>query len=147
MLPGLRQLSRLGLMLVPHVAQRLATELVLNRVLKSALQRGDLSPLDGRVAAVSITDLDWYWPISLSHGRLCFVALGTPADVTIQGKSPAFLRLLARNVDPDTLFFHRELIIQGDTELGLVVKNTLDGVDLQTLPANWAEHLARALAL
>ena len=31
--------------------------------------------------------------------------------------------------DPDTLFFNRDLSIEGDTELGLVVKNMLDAVE------------------
>ena len=28
--------------------------------------------------------------------------------------------------DPDTLFFSRRLVIEGDTELGLALKNALD---------------------
>jgi predicted lipid carrier protein YhbT len=34
-----------------------------------------------------------------------------------------------REEDPDTLFFCRRLILEGDTELGLLFKNTLDGLD------------------
>ncbi len=50
-------------------------------------------------------------------------------DLTLRADVSAFLRLLARQEDPDTLFFNRELEIEGDTELGLVVKNMLDAVD------------------
>ena len=32
--------------------------------------------------------------------------------------------------DPDTLFFNRRLIMEGDTELGLMVKNALDAMEL-----------------
>ena len=46
----------------------------------------------------------------------------------------AFLQLVARQEDPDTLFFNRELLIEGDTELGLVVKNMLDAVEWPKLP-------------
>jgi len=46
----------------------------------------------------------------------------------------AFLQLLARQEDPDTLFFNRELEITGDTELGLIVKNMLDAVEWPKLP-------------
>jgi predicted lipid carrier protein YhbT len=45
--------------------------------------------------------------------------------------------MLARQQDPDTLFFHRKLAIEGDTELGLVVKNLLDRID-------WGEALRAA---
>jgi predicted lipid carrier protein YhbT len=38
-----------------------------------------------------------------------------------------------REEDPDTLFFSRRLIMEGDTELGLVVKNTLDALELPVL--------------
>ena len=44
--------------------------------------------------------------------------------------------LIARRIeDPDTLFFNRRLRIEGDTELGLVVKNSIDAIDWQNLPA------------
>ncbi|MEF1307042.1 SCP2 sterol-binding domain-containing protein, partial [Vibrio owensii] len=39
-----------------------------------------------------------------------------------------------RKEDPDTLFFQRRLSIEGDTELGLEVKNLMDSVDLEQLP-------------
>ena len=35
----------------------------------------------------------------------------------------------------DTLFFSRRLRMEGDTDLGLLVKNTLDAVDWDTLKA------------
>jgi predicted lipid carrier protein YhbT len=38
-------------------------------------------------------------------------------------------RLAARKEDPDTLFFSRRLVMEGDTELGLLIKNTLDAID------------------
>lgn len=39
--------------------------------------------------------------------------------------------LTLRLEDPDTLFFNRRLLIEGDTDLGLRVKNMLDGVELE----------------
>jgi predicted lipid carrier protein YhbT len=50
-------------------------------------------------------------------------------DVTI-GATLHDLGLLAmRREDPDTLFFSRRLVMEGDTELGLLIKNTLDAID------------------
>ena len=46
----------------------------------------------------------------------------------------AYLQLLARQKDPDTLFFNREPEITGDTELGMIAKNMLDGVEWPSIP-------------
>lgn len=59
-----------------------------------------------------------------------------------------FMLLAQRKQDPDTLFFSRRLSMQGDTELGLVVKNALDALELPVLdPAQWTPRavLARLL--
>ena len=61
-----------------------------------------------------------------------------------------FLLLLARREDPDTLFFSRRLVSEGDTELGLIVKNLLDALDpdavLSRLPAPLARAARRLMA-
>ena len=41
--------------------------------------------------------------------------------------------LARRQEDPDTLFFSRRLSMEGDTELGLLVKNTMDAIELPVL--------------
>ena len=47
--------------------------------------------------------------------------------------------LAQRQQDPDTLFFNRRLVMEGDTELGLVVKNTPDALELPVLDLQqWA---------
>lgn len=51
-------------------------------------------------------------------------------DLTIAASARDFLLLAQRKEDPDTLFFSRRLVMEGDTELGLLVKNTLDAIDL-----------------
>ena len=42
--------------------------------------------------------------------------------------------IAGRKEDPDSLFFQRRLRIEGDTELGLELKNLLDSIDLDLLP-------------
>ncbi|MFV0680073.1 ubiquinone anaerobic biosynthesis accessory factor UbiT [Ottowia sp.] len=76
-------------------------------------------------------------------------------DLTISANAQDFLLLAQKRQDPDTLFFNRRLVMEGDTELGLVVKNALDAIELPVLdPAHWspravlmrkAPHLARYL--
>lgn len=55
-------------------------------------------------------------------------------DLTFRAYTSGYLKLLNRQDDPDTLFFKRELSIEGDTELSLIVKNMLDTVELPKLP-------------
>ena len=52
-----------------------------------------------------------------------------PPDLSISGSVHAFLLLATRREDTDTLFFQRRLRTEGDTELGLAVKNFLDGLE------------------
>lgn len=53
--------------------------------------------------------------------------------LTIGANAYDFLQLARRAEDPDTLFFSRRLTMEGDTELGLVVKNSLDALDFSVL--------------
>ena len=57
------------------------------------------------------------------------VRAGGCADLTISASVHDFALLAARKEDPDTLFFNRRLVMEGDTELGLLVKNTLDAIE------------------
>lgn len=50
-------------------------------------------------------------------------------DLSIRASIHDFIQLARRQEDPDTLFFSRRLVMEGDTELGLAVKNTLDALD------------------
>ena len=71
-------------------------------------------------------------------------------DLCIAASAHDFLRLAQRLDDPDTLFFNRRLSMEGDTELGLMVKNTLDELELPVLDwQQWAPRqlLARLAAL
>ncbi len=52
------------------------------------------------------------------------------------------MRLAAREVDADTLFFSRRLVMQGSTELGLIVRNAIDAIDLQNQPGGRPLKLA-----
>jgi O2-independent ubiquinone biosynthesis accessory factor UbiT len=51
-----------------------------------------------------------------------------PTAVSIRAQSLALWRLVRGEDDADRLFFERALVMEGDTELGLVLKNTLDAI-------------------
>ena len=56
-------------------------------------------------------------------------------DLAIRANAQDFWLLAQRRQDPDTLFFNRRLVMEGDTELGLVVKNALDALELPVFDA------------
>ncbi len=111
----------------------------LNVVLKMKLLPADsLELLENRSFLVDVLDSGGSACFTYCRGlfRPLFTRPQTP-DLSFRANLSAFLQLLARQEDPDTLFFNRELAIEGDTELGLVVKNMLDSVDWPKLP-KWA---------
>ena len=105
--------------LLPKTVQKRALFEGLKSVFKEALEDGDFEFLEDKWLKVSIKDMGLSWCISYQNEQLVV------ADVLIAG----------RKEDPDTLFFQRRLSIEGDTELGLEVKNLMDSVDLDLLPA------------
>lgn len=73
--------------------------------------------------------------VTLTLRERGFAATRARPDVTIRARVADFALLALRREDPDTLFFNRRLMIEGDTELGLAIKNALDAVDWDRLPA------------
>jgi predicted lipid carrier protein YhbT len=108
----------------------------LNAVVKMKLLAADsLALLEARSFLVDVLDTGGRASFTFRDGlfRPLFTAPETP-DLAFRANLSAFLQLVARQEDPDTLFFNRELSIEGDTELGLVVKNMLDAVEWPSLP-------------
>lgn len=133
---------------LPAAPPSLAFSLAANRLLWPALKTLDWRPLAGRRYAIRVKDLG----LSL---RFTVTARGFAPDsgapeLTISATARDFLLLLGRREDPDTLFFSRRLVSEGDTELGLTVKNLLDALDpetvLQRLPAPLARMARRLMA-
>lgn len=113
----------------------------LNLALGHALRAGDLDFLRGRRLRLEVSDLGLAWILSADGAGLSVLTDRGPADTTIRGKLREFVLLARRREDPDTLFFQRRLVVEGDTELGLAAKNLLDGIDVSALP----QPLARLL--
>ena len=55
-------------------------------------------------------------------------------DVSFSTCVNDLILVAGRKEDADTLFFQRRLSIEGDTELGLEVKNLLDNIEFDNLP-------------
>jgi predicted lipid carrier protein YhbT len=100
--------------------------------------REAVGPLVGRRFALIVRDLGL--AVHFEGTPAGFRASEAPyaPELTIAASLRDFIALALREEDPDTLFFARRLSIEGDTDLGLTVKNLLDGID-------WDGLLARAL--
>jgi len=107
----------------------------LNAALKmKLLPESELSALEEKLFRVCILDTGGEASFTYRNGmfRPVFRPLREP-DLAFSAHLSAYLQLLARQEDPDTLFFNRELEITGDTELGLLIKNLLDAVEWPSL--------------
>lgn len=105
----------------------------LNLLFLPTLDQETRQRLTGRVVSIQVSDAGLDGRISLSSIGFLPV-LSRPAEVTIRACAWDYYRLARRLEDPDTLFFSRRLTIDGDTELGLLVKNLLDAIDWTHLP-------------
>lgn len=128
---------------VPFVVQRLALQQALNRCLAEPLRDGGFDVLRGRWLCLRVPDLKLCWYLTLAQDGLR-IAERAEAQVTISGNWREFLLLASRQEDPDTLFFRRRLVIEGDTELGLALKNLIDSLDPDVLPPWLWRNLERA---
>lgn len=139
-LPGL--VARIGQKL-PQWPHALVLVGGLNTALKMKLLPEDsLSQLEDKLFRVCVKDTGGEASYTYRDGmfRPVFRPDREP-DLAFAANLSAYLQLLARQEDPDTLFFSRDLEIVGDTELGLIVKNMLDAVEWPKLPATL--HLRR----
>lgn len=132
--------------IVAHLPQQpptLALTSALNTALGRILPRDTLAPLAGRHLRLRVTDAGLSLDFSLgARGFERVSARGKP-DLVLAACARDYLALALREEDADTLFFSRRLIMEGDTELGLLVKNTLDAVDWDALPG-WAKDIRPA---
>lgn len=90
----------------------------------------DLAALEGKHFRITAEDLGGTADFEFRDNRFRPLRFPSAApDLIFSATVSAYLQLLTRQEDPDTLFFNRRLDIQGDTELGLRIKNMLDAID------------------
>ena len=119
---------------IPYAAQKQVLSVVLNQAFREPLKHGELDFLTDARVRIRVTDLHINWLIRVDSDKFKPIDNQLEDDVCISGESLDFLLLATRQADPDTLFFQRKIRIEGDTELGLGVKNTMDSMDWEDLP-------------
>lgn len=104
----------------------------LNLALRDTLPADVQQAMQGKRLRIRVSDAGVAFDFSWDNGRFRACQGSATPDLTISASAHDFLLLARREEDPDTLFFSRRLSMEGDTELGLLVKNTLDAIELPT---------------
>ena len=121
----------------------------LNLALSKQLAPDVTQMLLGKKLRLRVTDAHWAFDFEWRNKRFVTCQNVGEADLTISASAHDFVLLARRQEDPDTLFFSRRLAMEGDTELGLLVKNTIDAIELPMVnlePFKPAQVLARLRA-
>jgi predicted lipid carrier protein YhbT len=137
----------LPLRLIPSFIHNLTLVAALNRIFNKDLKDGELDFLHGKLVHISIVDIGVEYRFSLKDDKLIPGNTSRSPDLFLKGTAYDYLLLASRREDTDTLFFSRRLHMQGDTELGLYVKNFLDGLDMDShrIPAYVESALQKSL--
>jgi predicted lipid carrier protein YhbT len=118
--------------LLPQYPPAVAAAIALNLSLRETLSGTHLPSACCKIVTIVVRDAGLRLTFMIERDGI--VACGNVRpDVTISATANDFLALALRRVDPDTLFFSRRLTIEGDTELGLLLKNTLDALGAAAL--------------
>jgi len=110
----------------------------LNLVLAHQLPPDVAACLQGRRIRIGVRDAGLQFDLRWQGRLFQPCSAGGEPDLTLSANAHDFLLLAQRREDPDTLFFNRRLSMEGDTELGLVLKNALDALEWPVFnPADW----------
>jgi predicted lipid carrier protein YhbT len=131
MSPGFSALQ-LFLNIVPEPLHGRATALACNHLLRGQTISRRLKVLDGKRLWLTLLDSDTRLQYRFHNGRLGYDSSPKKPDIHIRGELKYFLQLATRNEDADTLFFARQLSMEGNTEDGLILKNFLDALEFDT---------------
>jgi predicted lipid carrier protein YhbT len=123
----LPRLLALPMAVVPASFHAAVAVTALNHALAVQLARDELDFLAGRRVMLDVQDANIKLLLTVTDTALA--AAGGDPDLVVRGTLYDFLLLAARREDPDTLFFQRRLHMEGDTELGLGLKNFLAALD------------------
>lgn len=103
---------------------------VLNATLAPQLPADVRAALEARPLRLRISDLGIAFDVSWRGKGFVPLRPAAQPDLAIAASLNDLWLMARRLEDPDSLFFSRRLLLEGDTELGLIFKNCLDAFDL-----------------
>jgi len=129
----------------PFVLQKKLGEKILANLMAEQIEMGDFDCLENKWVNIIVHDMGLSFFLTFHDEQLQLSNQITQADVVFSGNSKEFILLASRSEDPDTLFFQRRLLIEGDTELALSIKNSIDGIDFDNWPV-WLNQVIQKVA-
>jgi len=129
----------------PFILQKKIAEKLLENLLAEQIEMGDFDFLEDKWLKLNINDMGLSFFFTFLDDKLLLCEPVKQVDVSFSGDASDFILLASRSEDPDTLFFQRRLMIEGDTELGLYIKNSIDGIDFDNWPA-WLNSTIKKIA-
>lgn len=106
-----------------------ALSTALNIFLRRKLPAELFQRLEGREVMIDVREPALTMSFVIRGRRFVPVRPSGSPELKFRASARDFVLLAAREEDADTLFFKRRLVVEGDTELALLVKNTLDAVE------------------
>ena len=102
----------------------------LNVTLRRKFPRDVLERLEGYTFVIAVEDAGLELAFLVRRGRFAPVAAVSEPVLRFRAAAWDFAAIAAGTADSDTLFFNRRLVVEGDTEIALLVKNTLDTIEI-----------------
>ncbi|CAM3904498.1 ubiquinone anaerobic biosynthesis accessory factor UbiT [Roseateles saccharophilus] len=102
--------------------------LLLDRLLLPRLDASQRQALQGQTVEIELQELGARVRLLLGERGFRAAGEGGAARLRLRARADALWRLLRGQDDADRLFFDGALVMEGDTEYGLILKNTLDAI-------------------
>ena len=129
--PQLPKPFSLPLKVLPQILHNRFLANIINKILVDDLNAGELDFLQDKSVAIEVSDIGMCYQLRFTGNRLVAGQAQSENHLIIKASLYDFMSMASRQVDPDTLVFQRRLVMEGDTELGLALKNYLDGMDVE----------------
>jgi len=113
---------------LPMQPPAIALATALNLWLRPRLPADAHAALSHRCVEIAVTDLGLALRLQLDPRGFALAPARAPVALRIAADAATYWRLLRGLDDADRLFFECALVMEGDTEMGLVLKNTLDAI-------------------
>lgn len=101
---------------------------VLDRVLWPRLDADQRALLARRCVEVEVVEAGLRVRLVLGERGFEVAQAGQAPVLVVRAQAAALVKLMRGQEDADRLFFDRALVMEGDTEYGLMLKNTLDAI-------------------
>lgn len=107
----------------------LALATALNAFLRRKLPEELFERLRGKEVSIDVTRPALRASFRIEGRHFVPMRPGAQPYLRLRASARDFMRIAAREEDADTLFFNRRLVVEGDTEAALLVKNSLDAIE------------------